>query len=295
VATPLHDVGFANPAVGTAVGLGGTVLRTEDGGVSWLPLASPTSQHLFAVAFDAEGYGIIVGNGGTVLESTDAGLSWSALVPPTKAALTDVVVFERYHALIAGPELIALKYRNYTIPTLLSSFDAVPRGLAAELRWSVQDEADLAGFRILRRGLDGATEAIEISRLDARARAYCDESVHPRASYEYLLAAVDRGGEETLSAPQRVDIPAARAALLPNQPNPFNPSTTIRFVVPEKERVLLTIHDVAGRLVATLVDDVRDAGAHALEWNGSGAASGVYFCRLRAGKVELTRKLVLLK
>jgi hypothetical protein len=167
--------------------------------------------------------------------------------------------------------------------------------LAAELRWSVQDEADLAGFRILRRGLDGATEAIEISRLDARARAYCDESVHPRASYEYLLAAVDRGGEETLSAPQRVDIPAARAALLPNQPNPFNPSTTIRFVVPEKERVLLTIHDVAGRLVATLVDDVRDAGAHALEWNGSGAASGVYFCRLRAGKVELARKLVLLK
>jgi photosystem II stability/assembly factor-like uncharacterized protein len=292
----LYDVGFVNTSVGVVVGAYGVILRTDDGGLSWSPLTSPTTQHLNAVSFDAGGYGIAVGNGGAVLESMDAGLTWSALVPPTTAALTDVVVFGPHRALIAGPELVAIDYRDNTVPTLFSSFDVTPRAFAAELRWSVQDDdADLASFRVMRRALDSDAEAIEISRPDARVRAYRDESVRPRACYEYVVVAVDRTGEETLSMPVRVDIPAARVELLPNQPNPFNPSTTISFVVPEKERVVVTIHDVAGRFIATLVDDVRDPGLHAVVWNGSGAASGVYFCRLRAGKTEVSRKLVLLK
>jgi photosystem II stability/assembly factor-like uncharacterized protein len=295
VTTLLYDVGFAGPSAGIAVGLSGTVLRTDDGGLTWSPIPSPTMQHLFAVAFDTGGYGIIVGDGGTVLESTDAGLTWSALEPPTTVRLTDVVVLAPRRALIAGPELMALEYRDNTVPTLFSSFDVTPVSFAAQLRWSVQDEANLESFRIMRRALDSGADAIEISRPDAVARAYRDENVRPRASYEYILVAVDRTGEEAQSIPVRVDIPAARVELLPNQPNPFNPSTIIRFVVPEKERVRLTVHDVAGRVVATLVDDVRDAGVHAVVWNGSGAASGVYFCRLRADKTEVSRKLVRLK
>jgi len=83
--------------------------------------------------------------------------------------------------------------------------------------------------------------------------------------------------------------------LLPNRPNPFNPSTVIRFVLAERSHVRLTIHDVTGRLVAVLTEGVRDPGMHSVEWRAANVASGVYFCRLEAGRTSVSRKLVLLK
>lgn len=87
-----------------------------------------------------------------------------------------------------------------------------------------------------------------------------------------------------------------------NVPNPFNPSTTIEFTVPEgfSGRVSLTIHDLRGRLVRTLVQGKDQPGAHRVTWDGkydSGAqaASGIYFCRLDAAGGAHVRKLVLLK
>lgn len=85
-----------------------------------------------------------------------------------------------------------------------------------------------------------------------------------------------------------------------NYPNPFNPSTTIPFALAREGHVTLRVYDVAGRAVATLVDGVRPAGAHAAHWNGvtdSGraAATGVYFARLVADNFASSRKLVLIK
>jgi len=89
--------------------------------------------------------------------------------------------------------------------------------------------------------------------------------------------------------------------LLPNVPNPFNPSTTIRYVVPEGGGVVaVRVFDVSGRVVRTLARGFQSAGEHDVTWNGrddrgSRSATGVYFCRLEAGQTTLTRKLVLLK
>jgi hypothetical protein len=88
--------------------------------------------------------------------------------------------------------------------------------------------------------------------------------------------------------------------LYPNYPNPFNPATTIRFDLPAASKVVLRVYDVAGREVATLANERMDAGQHAIVWNGQNkrgraVASGVYFCRLEAGKFVATRKLVMLR
>ncbi len=85
------------------------------------------------------------------------------------------------------------------------------------------------------------------------------------------------------------------AQLLPNHPNPFNPNTTIRFVLPSQTRVTIVVHDVSGRVVATLLNDVRPAGAHQVTWNAVGMASGVYFAHLRTQNTDVARKMVLLK
>ena len=94
---------------------------------------------------------------------------------------------------------------------------------------------------------------------------------------------------------------SARATTLrQNHPNPFNPSTTIRFDLARMQAVTLTVHDVAGRLVRTLVDGVEPSGPGEVRWDGlnesgNAVASGVYMYRLRTANQLQTRKMVLLK
>jgi hypothetical protein len=88
--------------------------------------------------------------------------------------------------------------------------------------------------------------------------------------------------------------------LAQNYPNPFNPTTTIKFDLKEKGPVTLKIYNVAGQLVRTLVDDVRDAAAYSIAWDGrnntgSKVASGIYFYKMETKGFSETRKMVLLR
>ncbi len=84
-------------------------------------------------------------------------------------------------------------------------------------------------------------------------------------------------------------------ALYGAYPNPFNPTSTIRFDLPEATRVNLMVYDVSGRLVAEVVDGWRDAGYHEVTFDGMGLASGMYFYRIEAGEFNAVRKMILIK
>jgi N-acetylneuraminic acid mutarotase len=83
--------------------------------------------------------------------------------------------------------------------------------------------------------------------------------------------------------------------LLNAYPNPFNPSTTIRYEITERKKVTLTIHNTLGQQVATLVQGQQEAGSYDVKFDGSGLASGVYFYRLQAGSFLATKKLLLVR
>ena len=88
----------------------------------------------------------------------------------------------------------------------------------------------------------------------------------------------------------------SRPVLKSNYPNPFNPTTTIRFELPRTTQVTLKIFNVIGQEVATLVSDRLSAGSHSYEWSRSeGIASGMYVYRLEAEGYVETRKMILLK
>jgi hypothetical protein len=84
-------------------------------------------------------------------------------------------------------------------------------------------------------------------------------------------------------------------ALLQNYPNPFNPSTTIRYALPVRSRVTLTVFTTLGEVVATLVAGDKEAGDHVAVFDASGLSSGVYLYRLRTDGFVETRKLVVLR
>jgi hypothetical protein len=92
----------------------------------------------------------------------------------------------------------------------------------------------------------------------------------------------------------KIDLPK-EFALRQNFPNPFNPTTTIRYDMPVTGYVLLKVYDLMGQEIVTLVDGMQDAGYKSVVWNASDVSSGVYFYRLTAGKFTEAKKLLLMR
>ena len=92
------------------------------------------------------------------------------------------------------------------------------------------------------------------------------------------------------------DTPLPEAfALVSNYPNPFRSATTLSFTLTRPEVVHLTIYDLLGRHVATLVDGLRTAQQHTVRWEAGGHASGLYLARMQVGSTVRTIKLLLVK
>jgi hypothetical protein len=80
-----------------------------------------------------------------------------------------------------------------------------------------------------------------------------------------------------------------------NYPNPFNPTTNIVYTVPHRAHIKLTVYNILGEEVATLVDEEKASGEYTVTFDGSRLPSGVYFYRLHAGRFNETREMVLVK
>jgi len=83
--------------------------------------------------------------------------------------------------------------------------------------------------------------------------------------------------------------------MLDNHPNPFNPITTIHYELPQRSDIQITIFDLMGRKVTTLLSKTQEAGPQQVQWNATNVPSGMYFYQIRAGEYVQTRKMVLLK
>jgi hypothetical protein len=80
-----------------------------------------------------------------------------------------------------------------------------------------------------------------------------------------------------------------------NYPNPFNPSTTIKYQIPKSGLVTLKVYNVLGKEITTLVNEEKSVGSYEITFDASGLSSGIYFYKLSADNFQQTKKMILLK
>jgi len=120
---------------------------------------------------------------------------------------------------------------------------------------------------------------------DVLATAFAE----PVAYYQTIVTDDITGIEEITSG-----IPS-EFSLFNNYPNPFNPATTINFVIPEVSFVEIKVYDVLGSEVATILNESKEAGYHHVQFDATNLQSGIYFYQLQAGSFAETKKMILLK
>ncbi len=210
--------------------------------------------------------------------------------------------FEEALRAAVGAGILALS------PPAPATFDVLSRPGGVSLAWTLNTTtgSDIAGWRLYRAmgSTKGDSTFALIAELSPGAASWLDEGVVPGFSYYYYLTTFDIDGNEstmhTRTADPAIPEPGPVAAhgrplrfeLGQNAPNPFNPTTSIPFAIPRDGYANLTIYDVSGRVVRTLVDRQVAAGTHAVTWDGTDAigrnvASGVYLYRLAYAAGEL--------
>jgi hypothetical protein len=112
---------------------------------------------------------------------------------------------------------------------------------------------------------------------------------------EYGTILHTKNGGATFVEEEQIDEVPKTYSLSNNFPNPFNPSTKIRYSVSRSTLVQIKVYDILGNEIETLVNEEKPAGIYELNWNAVALPSGVYFYRIIAGSFIQTRKMILLK
>ena len=186
---------------------------------------------------------------------------------------------------------------------LITGFEAHADAGVVLLEWDVFTDEALRGYVVYRTGRDEAGRGEPIhgnGPLTPSTRSISDEFVTAGSWYRYTLVVLREDGSEAAWLSRTVRATATILQLEQNAPNPFNPSTSISFVLPGDSGVRVEVFDVGGRRVRTLLDGNMIQGRHSVRWDGTNergtqVASGTYFYRLKAGKRTITRKMLLLK
>ncbi len=196
-------------------------------------------------------------------------------------------------------------YENASsLPVELIGFSASSEKNCVTLKWKTATEINNYGFEIQRSAVSSQQSVNTWSKIGfvegngtvnaPKSYSFLDKSANGKTSYR--LKQIDRDGKYEYSQQMEVTIAAPNVfALEQNYPNPFNPSTTINYQLPLSKHVSLIIYDAIGREVATLVNEVKEAGYYSAQFDGSALSSGIYFANLTSSGKTQMRKLLLLK
>lgn len=194
------------------------------------------------------------------------------------------------------------------IPVELISFNSSVSENNVTLNWTTATETNNMGFQVERQQVRNPQSSVSKEKWDMigfvdgkgttteqKAYSYKDENL-ALGKYQYRLKQMDFDGSFEYSSVVEVEIGFPNKFILEqNFPNPFNPSTIIKYSLPISGNVILKVYDVLGKEVAILIDEEKSAGDYEAEFNAESLSSGIYFYELKTGDVILTKKMLLLQ
>jgi len=186
------------------------------------------------------------------------------------------------------------------LPVELSSFSASIISEGVKLCWVTETEVNNYGFEILR-----STESNEWQMLgfveghgnsnSPKEYSFVDNNV-TAGKYSYRLKQIDNDGKFEYSKVIEINVGTPiEFELSQNYPNPFNPTTTIKFSIPEKGNVKLMVYNILGEEIATLLNEVKEAGVHTINFDAAELKSGIYFYKLEFGNFFKVKKMSLIR
>jgi len=206
-----------------------------------------------------------------------------------------------------GGGAAAMPLSNSPLPVHLTSFTLTINSRNVILNWVTASEQNNSGFEV-QRAVFGS-EYLVFSKMafvsgkgttnTLTSYTFEDKNLQT-GKYQYRLKQIDNNGNFAyfaLNGIAEVGIPA-KFDISQNYPNPFNPVTKINFDLPKDTKVNITVFDLTGREIKTIVNEFRTAGYYTVQFDASGVSSGVYFYRIMTdggNKFIMTKKLVVVK
>jgi len=295
----LQSVYFIDTNVGWVVGSSGTILKTIDGGLNWESQKSGTKSWLYSTCFLNGNAGWAVGNNGSIVQTSDGGATWNPQISGMTNYLLSVHFVDSNTGWIAGSDGLILNTQdggtNWIIQKSDTSswlrsifFKDLNVGWATGNNGTLMMTTDGGDSWLARKTWTNKT-LNSIYYIEDHAGWIVGETGTVLSMVMSNLATQIEEKNVLSSLPQKFQ-------LSQNYPNPFNPRTIINYELPITNDVELSIYNLLGQKLVTLVSERQKAGHHQVEWNASDFSSGVYYYRLStdAGFVQ-TKKLVLLK
>ncbi|MBN8545982.1 MAG: T9SS type A sorting domain-containing protein [Ignavibacteria bacterium] len=301
----LYDVKVIDTTLSYAVGSSGRIYKKVNGSTVWdlIPNPTGTSYSFNSLEVYSPNTFSVFGATGTFLLTTDAGLTWS--VKNTSGATLQGSHFSMsnnntYAWFAVGANGFMFKNTLSIVPVELASLSATVAGTDVNLMWTTASELNNNGFEIERKSGEGSWSKVAFVKGNGTTTkiseyAYTDKGVKT-GKYQYRLKQIDFDGSFSYSYAVEVEVGTPMTfELSQNFPNPFNPTTTISYRIPETSGVTLKIFDVTGTEVMTLVNQKQEAGSYTINFDATNFASGMYIYKIEAGKYSSVKKMMLMK
>jgi len=279
------------------------ILKTTDHGTTWHGNLDESFGSLYAIHFSNHQHGCAVGKQGLVLTTENSGKSWDRVVPNLDVGYTylyDVQLVDQETGWCLGGSYIFESGnggKNWELRSDLSLLVyAAVHFYDTDTGWLLGSDKEYFTIDMIFSTSDGsASWQVQDSVITGSLQSlfFIDDKVGWVVGTNGIILKTTNGGITSVSNPESG---ITQFNLGKNYPNPFNPITIINYELPITNKVNLTIYDLFGQRVVTLVSEEMKAGHHQVIWDASGFASGVYYYCMStdAGYVQ-TKKLVLLK
>lgn len=303
----MQTIFFVDTLNGWMGGKPSSFVYTTNGGIEWNEVEFDSGAHshfpVLNFTFYNAQYGFANGGefdlGGVIWKTTNGGKNWFSMsVGPEP--IQEIVFFDSLNALAVGGDF---EYGTGIVRTSNGgqSWEYTSLGIVG-VAWAVSFRSESEGWACL-----GTAHSLIVTNDSGKtwtAIPSPDNAIILDLQFTDSLHgyAVGDSGRIYKFNPLVVGIRHQRFNALPfdyelaqNYPNPFNPVTNLRFQIPELGPVSLKVYDITGREVAVFVNEEKSPGEYSVQWDASEFASGVYICKLVAGRYVQSRKMLLLK